>query len=55
MRNVNLYLLKNNDLAYKNIPGTYIICNTGLILGSRPASERQRYFVMTLLIGWAQT
>ena len=27
----------------------------GLILGLRPANERQRYFVMTSLIGWAQT
>ena len=27
----------------------------GLILGLRPANERQRYFVTTSLIGWAQT
>ena len=26
-----------------------------LILGLRPANERQRYFVMTSLIGWAQS
>ena len=24
------------------------------ILGLRPANEKQRYFVMTCLIGWAQ-
>ena len=28
---------------------------SGLILGSRPANERRRYFVTTSLIGWAQT
>ena len=27
--------------------------DTGLILGLRPADERQRYFVTTSLIGWA--
>ena len=27
----------------------------GLILGLFPANERQRYFVMMSLIGWAQT
>ena len=30
------------------------ICNTGLILGLRPANERRRYFVTTSRIGWAQ-
>ena len=30
-------------------------CTAGLILGLRPANERQHYFVMTSLIGWAQT
>ena len=29
-------------------------CYSGLILGLRPANERQRYFVTTSLIGWAQ-
>ena len=28
---------------------------TGLILGLRPANERQRYIVTTSLIGWTQT
>ena len=28
---------------------------SGLILGLRPAIERQRYFVTMSLIGWAQT
>ena len=28
---------------------------TGLILGLRPANERQRYFVTTSLIDWVQT
>ena len=27
---------------------------SGLILGLHPANERQRYFVMTHLIGWVQ-
>ena len=30
-------------------------CNTGLILGFRPANERRRYFVTLSLIGWMQT
>ena len=29
--------------------------NTERILGLRPANERQHYFVMTSLTGWAQT
>ena len=28
--------------------------NTGMILGLHPANERQRYFVITSLIGWVQ-
>ena len=31
------------------------IPHAGLILGLHPANERWRYFVMTSLIGWAQT
>ena len=34
--------------------GCQRICTT-LILGLHPANERQRYFVMMSLIGWAQT
>ena len=26
-----------------------------VILGLRPANERRRYFVTTILIGWTQT
>ena len=29
--------------------------DTGLILGLHPANQKQRYFVTTSLIGWAQT
>ena len=39
------YLPRYGDLSLQS---------TGLILGLRPANERQRYFVMTSLIGWAQ-
>ena len=31
-----------------------LFCNSGLILGLRPANERRRYFVTTSFIGWAQ-
>ena len=31
------------------------LCNSGLILGFRPANERLRYNVTSSLIGWAQT
>ena len=33
----------------------YNAISSGLILGLRPANERQRYIVMTSLIGWVQT
>ena len=36
----------------QHMKGLYI---TWLILGLRPANERQRYFVTPFLIGWAQT
>ena len=39
-------------------PGAAILTdadgNAGVILGLRPANERQRYFVMMSLIGWVQ-
>ena len=31
-----------------------LLYSSGLILGFRPASERQCYFVTTSLIGWVQ-
>ena len=36
------------ELIYSNKP------NTGLNQGFRLANERQRYFVMTSLIGWVE-
>ena len=37
------------------VPGMVGNAQTELILGLRPANERRHYFVMTSLIGWAQT
>ena len=44
----------DNSIAVdsKLSPKDYI---AGLILGLHTANERRRYFVMTSLIGWAQT
>ena len=39
---------------YLGIMGLNHAMIAGLILGLRPANERQRYIVMTSLIGWAQ-
>ena len=44
----------DRSLAVKNLNPLVQVMHAGLILGSRPANERQRYFVTTSLIGWAQ-
>ena len=48
-------LVKTIEVQHKHFIWTILFGITGLILGLRPANERQLYFVTTSLIGWAPT
>ena len=53
---VSLDILLSKQLSCDTSEVAWCSCKlAGLIVGLRPANERRRYFVMTSLIGGAQT